>query len=58
MVSFEKDPITCPLCEGTEVEALPRREIHDFLILPLLLLRPFGCRVCRHRFYGYLFRRV
>ena len=29
-----------------------RRGVLDFLVLPLLLLRPFRCQSCDNRYYG------
>ena len=55
--SFDSEALYCPSCHGTDVVPLPRREIHDFFILPFLLLRPFGCAECKYRFYGFFFRR-
>jgi hypothetical protein len=37
-----------------------RRGALDFLVLPLLLLRPFRCATCDNRYYDWFFskRRV
>ena len=57
LFSFEAGPLYCPMCYDTNVVASHRREIHDFVVLPLLLLRPFRCNECHHRFYGLFFRK-
>jgi len=57
MKSFSLDLASnqCPLCGGDEISLSRRREIHEFLLLPVLLLRPFRCKDCRHRYYGFVF---
>ncbi len=57
LFNFETGPLYCPACSADEIVPAARWEIHDFLLLPLLLLRPFRCNGCRYRFYGFFFRK-
>jgi hypothetical protein len=34
-----------------------RRSPFEFVILPLLLLRPFRCHTCNACYYGFFFRK-
>ena len=47
----------CPRCRSNDVRRSLRRGAFEFLVLPLLLLRPFRCRICDQRYYGYVFSR-
>jgi predicted Zn-ribbon and HTH transcriptional regulator len=42
----------CPICNSKNVARSRRRGVLDFLVLPLLLLRPFRCQSCDNRYYG------
>ncbi len=42
----------CPICKSRNVARAMRRGALDFLVLPLLLLRPFRCLSCDNRYYG------
>ncbi len=55
--NFESATLACPACGGDRIVEARRWEIHDFLLLPLLFLRPFRCEECRYRFYGFIFRK-
>jgi hypothetical protein len=54
--SFDAGPSFCPKCGSDDVKPSRRRDIYDFLIFPLLLLRPFRCGECIYRYYGFAFR--
>ena len=42
----------CPLCASAEVRRAPRKNTFESVVLRILLLRPFHCEGCDHRFYG------
>ena len=45
----------CPMCNSTRVTSSHRRGFWESFVLPLMFRRPFGCRECHHRFYGFSF---
>lgn len=45
----------CPMCNSTQVTNSHRRGFWEGFVLPLMARRPFGCRECHHRFYGFSF---
>ncbi len=56
-ISLERGPRRCPHCGSTDVLRSKRRTMVEFVILPLLLLRPFRCHECSVRHIGFLFRK-
>ena len=49
-----KSSIRCPRCRSNEIFLSSRRGFFEFIILPLLLLRPFRCERCISRFYSFV----
>jgi len=47
----------CPTCGSDEITRSRRCNPVEFVILPLLLLRPFRCYLCEARHYGFFFRK-
>ena len=47
----------CPNCNSFEVHRSKRRSVFEWVVLPLLLLRPFRCQDCDRRHYGFAFSR-
>lgn len=47
----------CPFCGSDKVMRSRRRSLFEFVILPLLLLRPFRCHTRDARHYGFFFRK-
>ena len=47
----------CPQCKSSSVHRSRRRGFFEYLVLPLMLLRPYRCWCCERRHYGYLFLR-
>jgi hypothetical protein len=45
--------LVCPGCGSHTVSRSHRRGPKEKIVLPLVLLRPFVCHKCRHRFYGF-----
>jgi hypothetical protein len=45
----------CPICKSKDVRRSMRRGKLESLVLPFLLLRPFRCESCDHRYYGWFF---
>ena len=45
----------CPMCNSSGVTNAHRRGFWEGFVLPLMFRRPFGCRECHHRFYGFSF---
>ena len=56
-ISISRGPRRCPMCGSMDVLRSKRRTLVEFLILPLLLLRPFRCQKCSARHFGFLFRK-
>ena len=56
VLSFSTGFRYCPRCGSENISRARLRGGTDFLIL-LLLLRPFRCRSCWMRYYGFFFRR-
>jgi DNA-directed RNA polymerase subunit RPC12/RpoP len=56
-VTLARGPRRCPFCGSSEVLRSKRRTVIEFLILPLVLLRPFRCQKCSARHIGFLFRK-
>lgn len=44
----------CPECHSVEVRRSRPRSFLEIFLLPLVLLRPFRCEKCRHRYYGFV----
>jgi len=45
----------CHHCRSIKLKPMERSGLFEFLILPVLLLRPFRCLACRRRHYGFVF---
>jgi hypothetical protein len=45
----------CRHCKSIKLKPTERSGLFEFLILPVLLLRPFRCWACRRRHYGFVF---
>jgi len=45
----------CPMCNSSRVTNSHRKGFWENFVLPLMARRPFGCRECHHRFYGFSF---
>ncbi len=45
----------CPDCNSFRVHRSKRRGLFEWVVLPLLLLRPFRCEDCDRRHYGFVF---
>jgi len=56
VLSFSTGPRYCPRCGSEDVSRARLRGGADFVIL-LSLLRPFRCRSCQARYYGFFFRK-
>ncbi len=56
-ITLEFGPRHCPLCGSETVLRSHRRGLLEFLILPILMLRPYRCRQCSARHFGFIFRR-
>jgi hypothetical protein len=56
-LSLSAGPRRCTSCGSREVQRSRRRNPLEWLILPLLLLRPFRCNLCDDRHYGFFFRK-
>lgn len=56
-VSIAVGPRRCPLCGGLQVLRSRRQGVFEVLLLPMVLLRPFRCRQCSTRFFGFFFRK-
>jgi hypothetical protein len=48
-------PRPCPRCNSTATQRSHRQGIFERILLSLLPVRPFRCRDCDWRFYGWLF---
>jgi transposase-like protein len=48
--------MTCPRCRSGDIRRSRRRGLLEWLILRLLLVRPFRCAVCDRRFYAFTLR--
>jgi len=42
----------CPACNSECIQRSKRRGIFERRVLPLVLLRPFRCKRCDHRFFS------
>jgi len=47
----------CPICQSHNVARSMRRGALDYLVVPLLLLRPYRCLSCDNRYYGWILSR-
>lgn len=47
----------CPACGGFQVRRSRPRGFAEAFMLPIFLFRPFRCRTCDHRHYGFRFAR-
>jgi hypothetical protein len=56
-LSLSVGPRCCTSCGCLEVQRSRRCNPVEWLILPLLLLRPFRCSECHDRHYGFFFRK-
>jgi hypothetical protein len=56
VLTFSTGPRYCLRCGSEDVSRARLRGGVDFLIL-LSLLRPFRCRSCQARYYGFFFRK-
>jgi hypothetical protein len=56
-VTLSIDRRRCPSCGSDEIVRSRRCNPIEFVILPLLLLRPFRCYLCEARHYGFFFRK-
>jgi hypothetical protein len=45
------------MCNSSRVTNSHRKGFWESFVLPLMFRRPFGCRECHHRFYGFSFGR-
>jgi hypothetical protein len=43
------------MCNSSQVPYSHRSGFWESFVLPLMFRRPFGCRDCHHRFYGFSF---
>ena len=50
-------PRRCPRCQSQATYRSARRGFFESLLLSALPMRPFRCRACDLRFYGFFFRR-
>ena len=55
-ITLEFGPRRCPLCGSEAVLRSRRRGLIEFLILPVLMLRPYRCRQCSARHFGFIRR--
>jgi len=49
------EPHICPRCQSAATQRSRRRGTLELALLDLLPVRPFRCRDCDRRFYGFLF---
>jgi hypothetical protein len=54
-ISLSTGPRYCPFCNSDDILHSRRRDIIDFVVLPLAMLRPFRCMDCDCRYYGFFF---
>jgi len=45
--------VSCPYCQSKAIRRSMRRGMIESVILRLILLRPFRCKDCDHRFYSW-----
>ena len=45
----------CPYCKSARVSRSARRSLFERAVLSLLSLRPYRCRECERRYYGFTF---
>ena len=45
----------CPNCFSLEVRRSRSKTFLELFVLPLVLLRPYRCEQCEHRYYNWVF---
>ena len=45
----------CPECHSRDVRRSVRWGLVETCVLPLILMRPYRCQKCDHRFFGLVF---
>ena len=45
----------CPECHSRDVRRSVRWGFYETCVLPLILMRPYRCQKCDHRFFGLVF---
>jgi len=45
--------LSCPLCHGKRVRQSKRRGIIEQVILAMILVKPYRCEKCDHRFFRW-----
>jgi len=45
----------CPRCGRTDVHRSRRRSFFERLVFPLVLMRPYRCNDCNHRYLDFTF---
>jgi len=47
-------PVLCPHCRNKAIRRSKRRGMLESSLLSLIYVRPFRCKDCDYRFYGFI----